>query len=184
LHLRAALSDPVGALAKVKAEVLRAAANDHDRKGTNPYTSVGAWLRERADRIAAALAEHTPACSGPYAQPVDGRSCGPIYCVECSAEAGEWVTWDPEHVAQECGHAPTKGEGRLEVRADAPTAANAKAEAQVELLHKLADEIEPGDHHCFKPWCPHCGFRKDAEWRQRTLRCVECIAAEAERGES
>jgi len=56
-ELRAALADTTGALAKVKAEALRDAANDYPLRDAGGRTEApgGArhWLRERADRIEA-----------------------------------------------------------------------------------------------------------------------------------
>lgn len=50
-RIRAALADPAGALAKVKAEVLRAAADEARVVFVSPTFSL--WLRERAERIEA-----------------------------------------------------------------------------------------------------------------------------------
>jgi hypothetical protein len=47
---------------------------------------------------------------------------------------------------------------------------DAVREAKAEALREVMDGIKPGDHDCFKSWCPHCAVRKEREMRWRWLR--------------
>ena len=43
------------------------------------------------------------------------------------------------------------------------------AEVAARALREAADGIEPGEHNCFKPWCPLCAMRKQRESTREDL---------------
>jgi hypothetical protein len=61
--------------------------------------------------------------------------------------------------------------------------ARRESEAAEKALRKAADAIQPGDHHCFKPWCPQCGMKQQREWTQADLRArADSVAQGREEG--
>ena len=83
------------------------------------------------------------------------------------------------------------------IAADSPARAVSEAQAEAQRAKDLAAECrrqlryrerdigrlvgivelnlpDPGDHHCFKSWCPHCATRKERERiRDHVLKTIE-----------